>query len=85
MLLDEIVALSDDAYPVNRAGEIAKVPVFLISTNNESHADLLQALKEFDAPVRAEAWNTSHSFDNKRVALSSAAIDWFTNSCGFDR
>lgn len=85
VLLDEIVALSDDAYPVNRAGDIAKVPVFLISTNNESHADLVAALKEFDAPVRAEAWDTSHSFDNKRVALSSAASDWFTNSCGFDR
>jgi len=85
VLLDEIVAMSDDAYPVNRAGDIAKVPLFLISTNNESHADLFEALKEFDAPVRAEAWDTSHSFDNKRVALSSAAIDWFTNSCGFDR
>jgi pimeloyl-ACP methyl ester carboxylesterase len=85
VLLDEIVAMSDDAYPVNRAGDIAKVPVFLISTNNESHADLVAALKEFDAPVRAEAWDTSHSFDNKRVALSSAASDWFTNSCGFDR
>jgi pimeloyl-ACP methyl ester carboxylesterase len=85
VLLDEIVAMSDDANPVNRAGDIAKVPLFLISTNNESHEDLVEALKEFDAPVRAEAWDTSHSFDNKRVALSSAAIDWFTNSCGFDR
>ena len=85
VLLDEIVAMSDDAYPVNRAGDIAKAPVFLISTNDASHADLLAALKEFDAPVRAEAWDTSHSFDNKRVELSSAAIDWFTNSCGFDR
>jgi len=85
VLLDEIVAMSDDAYPVNRAGNIAKAPVFLISTNDASHVDLLAALKEFDAPVRAEAWDTNHSFDNKRVALSSAAIDWFTNSCGFDR
>ena len=85
VLLDEIVALSDDANPVNRAGDIAKVPLFLINTNNESHENLVEALKAFDAPVRAESWNTSHSFDTKRVALSSAAIDWFTNSCGFYR
>ena len=83
VLLDELVAMSDDADPVNRADGIAKVPLFLLSRNNEMHADLVAALREFDAPVRAEVWDTSHSFDNKRVALSSAAIDWFTNSCGF--
>ena len=83
VLVDEIVAMSDDANPVNRAEDIAKAPLFLLSTNDEVHADLVAALQEFDAPVRAEVWDTSHSFDNKRVALSSAAIDWFTNSCGF--
>jgi len=85
VLLDELVALSNDANPVNRARDIAKVPLFLLRSNSEDHADLVAALKKFDAPVRAEAWDTSHSFDNKRVELSSAAIDWFTNSCGFDR
>jgi len=85
VLLDEIVALSDDASPANRAGDIAKVPLFLINTNDESHEDLVDALRKFDAPVRSESWNTSHSFDNKRVALASAAIEWFTNSCGFYR
>jgi len=82
VLLDELVAMGDDADPVNRANDIAKVPLFLLSRNIDMHEDLVAALQEFDAPVRAEAWDTSHSFDNKRVALSSAAIDWFTNSCG---
>ena len=83
VLLEELVAMSDDADPVNRAIDIASVPLFLLSRNSEMHADLVAALQEFDAPIRAEAWDTSHSFDNKRVALSSVAIDWFTNSCGF--
>lgn len=83
VLLAELVAMSDDADPVNRANNIARVPLFLLSRNSDIHADLVAALQEFNAPVRAEAWDTSHSFDSKRVALSSAAIDWFTNSCGF--
>jgi pimeloyl-ACP methyl ester carboxylesterase len=68
---------------VGRSADLAKQHLFILSTgDNEGHPILVQALKEQKAKhLRAEVWDTDHPFNNRRVQLARAMVEYFGNTC----
>ena len=82
-LSSDLIANVDRFTVVERSAELAKQNLFILSTTqNEEHPFAMQALEEQGAKhVRAETWDTDHSFNNRRVQLARAMVDYFSNSC----
>lgn len=76
-----------DAYDViNRVDALANKNLLIISTpiSDRFHVLLTQSLESAGAGrVQAEVWQTDHSFQDKRIALSRAVYTWLTDACGY--
>ena len=68
---------------IERATELARQNLFFLSTtDNEKHPIVVQALEEQGAKrLRTEIWETDHSFNNRRIELAYAMVDYYSNSC----
>jgi pimeloyl-ACP methyl ester carboxylesterase len=69
--------------PIERATELARQNLFILSTtDNEKHPIVVQALEEQGAKqLRAETWESDHSFNDRRIELAYAMVDYYSNSC----
>jgi pimeloyl-ACP methyl ester carboxylesterase len=68
---------------VGRSTDLAKQNLFILSTpDNEAHPIVVQALEVQEAKrLHAETWDTDHSFNDRRIRLARAMVDYFSNSC----
>jgi len=67
------------------ASKIATRPVLLLDNDeNPYHGDFASALRAAGAKRLTEmVWQTDHSFDDMRVALTRAVVSWTKSGCGF--
>ena len=82
-LTSDLLADVDRFTVIGRSVELARQNLFILSsTHNEEHPVVVEALKEQGAKrLRAETWDTDHSFNNRRVRLARAMVDYYGNSC----
>jgi pimeloyl-ACP methyl ester carboxylesterase len=82
-LTSDLLADVDRFAVIRRSAELAKQNLFILSTtHNEEHPVVVEALEEQGAKrLRAEAWDTDHSFNNRRVQVARAMVEYFGNSC----
>jgi len=69
--------------PIERAAELARQNLFILSTtDNETHPIVVQALEEQGPKrLRSETWESDHSFNDRRIELAYAMVDYYSNSC----
>lgn len=70
---------------VDLAGELAQRNLFLLSIDgNQQHQRLVAAIDAAQGRrLQEEQWTTDHSFNDRRVALTRATLDWLSKGCGF--
>ena len=83
-LVAELKANAERWDVTSQAAALSDRPILLIgSTLKEDHDGLVAALHRAGARrVTALAWNTDHSFSDKRVALARAVTGWLRTPCG---
>lgn len=84
-MLATLAAHAADWKLTAHAAAIATRPVLLLDNDqNPDHDDLVAALRAAKAPRLTElVWATDHAFDDMRVQLSRAIVDWTRSACGF--
>ena len=68
---------------VGRSADLAKQNLLILSTpDNGAHPIVVETLEVQAAKrLRAEIWDTDHSFNDRRIRLARAMVDYFSNSC----
>jgi pimeloyl-ACP methyl ester carboxylesterase len=82
-LVAEIKANAERWDPNAHARELSDRSILLVGATFKTDQDhLVEALDRAGARrVTALAWDTDHSFSDRRIALARAVIDWLRSSC----